>query len=163
MADLMPKGITPANSNGDGDDVISILNREVQEAVHRVAEQLHIPTEPRSGPEASAKYRLVCQAYEARRERVEVFDADLFADPAWDILLALYREHLASRAMTVAEAAAAADAPLTVAIRWVDVLERRGLVFRPSSPDRLKLTPAAVDKLEAYMERLRTKSLMRLI
>ena len=62
MADLTPKSTDPAKTDAESDDVLSILNREVQEAVRRVAEQLRIPNEPRSGPEASSKYRLVCQA-----------------------------------------------------------------------------------------------------
>lgn len=162
MADLTPKRTTAADTN-ENDDVLSILNRETQEAVRRVAEQLHIPSVPRSGPEASSKYRLVCQAYEARRERAEIFDADLFADPAWDILLAMYREHLAHRPMTLSDALTAADVPHTTAMRWLAVLTNRGMVARGSSSDVMELTAEALEKLEAYMERLRTKSLMRVV
>lgn len=56
----------------------------------------------------------------------------------------------------------AADVPRSPATRWVGLLEHRGLITK-SSPPHVDLTTAAVEKLEAYVERLRTKSLMRVI
>lgn len=161
MGDLTSVDPTPENKIEQRDDLLSILNREAEGAIQRIAEQLNLSQEPPRGPEASSKYRLVCQAYEARRQRTEIFDADLFADPAWDILLASFREHLAVRPFTLGDAIAAADVPPSTGARWVKLLERRGLLTLRD--DRFELTSAAILKLEAYMERLRTKSLMRVI
>jgi len=158
MADLTFKGSLP-----DENELLSILNREIQNAIHRIAEQLNLPSERRSGPEASSTYRLVCQAYQARREREDMFDADLFADPAWDILLALFCSHLADRQMTLQDAIKSAAVPESTARRWLTALERRGLIRSVAHEDRVQLTPSAISKLEAYVERLRKKSLMRVI
>lgn len=158
MADLTFKGAPP-----DGNELLSILNREAQNAIHRIAEQLNLPSGPRNGPEASSTYRLVCQAYQARRERAEIFDADLFADPAWDILLALFCSHLAERQMTLQDAINCAAVPESTARRWLTVLERRDLIRSIAHGNRVELTPSAISKLETYVERLRKKSLMRVI
>ena len=168
MADLRPDDSTRRTSEDEPQDLLSILNREAQEAVRRIAEHLQLSDTPRTGFESSAKYRLVCQAYEARRERKELFDADLFGDPAWDILLAMYRDHLASRPLTVSSVVWAADTPFTTGLRWLKLLEERGLVIRTENPTDarsalVELTPSALEKMDLYLERLRTKSLMRVI
>jgi DNA-binding MarR family transcriptional regulator len=164
MADLNRGGLQSSNL-ADDEDLLSILNREAQEAVRRIADQLHLQDQPRTGPEGSSKYRLVSQAYEARRERKQFFDADLFGEPVWDLLLALYREQLRGRYMSTSEVAEAADVPRSTAGRWIEVMERRQLVSRRSEgdDDLFDLTATALEKLEAYMEQLRTKSLMRVI
>jgi DNA-binding IclR family transcriptional regulator len=92
-----------------------------------------------------------------------MFDADLFADPAWDILLALFCSHLADRQMTLQDAIKSAAVPESTARRWLTALERRGLIRSVAHEDRVQLTPSAISKLEAYVERLRKKSLMRVI
>ena len=164
MADI--RAVSPDCSQpADEEDLLALLNRETQEAVRRIADRLHLADQPRSGPEGSSKYRLVCQAYQARRERTQFFDADLFGEPVWDLLLAMYREHLRGRNLSVEQVADAADVPSSTADRWIEVLERRNLISRrPRSETAfVELTAAALTKLEAYMEQLRTKSLMRLI
>jgi DNA-binding MarR family transcriptional regulator len=161
MADYRPTGKPPANANASGDDLISLLNREAKEAIQRIAEHLHLSERPRTGLEADWKYRLVSQAYVARRERAGIFDANLFADPAWDILLAMFREHLAGRRMSADAAIEASDVPPSTGARWLGTLERRGLVTKIE--DRVELTPAALEKLETYLERLRTQALMRVV
>jgi hypothetical protein len=168
MADLSPDVRSEGPAEHEPDDLLAILNRETQEAVRRIADQLQLSGKSTAGPEGSAKFRLVSQAYEARRERKELFDADLFADPAWDILLAMYRDHLAGLTITVSSAVWAADTPFTTGLRWLRVMEERGLVTRTENPTDarsalVELTPVALDKMETYLERLRTKSLMRVI
>lgn len=164
MADLSHGGLN-GSQDAEQDDVLAIVQREAQEAVRRIADQLHVPSEPREGPERNSKYRLACQAYEARRARRQFFDADLFGEPVWDLLMAMYREHLADRPMSAAAALEAADVPSSTAGRWLGVMERRGLITRvaAANADQVVLTDFALTQLEAYMEQLRTKSLMRVI
>jgi len=66
----------------------------------------------------------------ARRERDGLFAPALFADPAWDLLLDLYAAHLEGRAVSVSSACIAANVPQTIALRWISVLECRGLIER---------------------------------
>jgi hypothetical protein len=161
MTDLRPTGKPPANTNEQSDDLISLLSREAKEAIHRIAEHLNLSDRPRTGLDSNWKYRLVSQAYVARRERAGIFDANLFADPAWDILLAMFREYLAGRPMSADAAIEASDVPPSTGARWLGTLERGGLVTRID--DRVELTPAALEKLETYLERLRTQALMRVV
>ena len=62
----------------------------------------------------------------ARRERDEVLSGDLFADPAWDMLLALYEIAISDRKITVTELCNASRVPQTTALRWTEALIERG-------------------------------------
>lgn len=74
--------------------------------------------------------------YKVRRSRDRVFNEDeLFADPAWDILLDLMNAELTNRSVSVTSACIAACVPPTTALRWVSLLEARDYVER--IPDTL--------------------------
>lgn len=55
---------------------------------------------------------------------------DLFADPAWDMLLDLYVAQVAGRRVSVSDACIAAAVPQATALRWLNMLDQRGLVVR---------------------------------
>lgn len=63
-----------------------------------------------------------------RRARASVFGTDLFSDPAWDIILELYAAKLGARATLASDLCRATDAPASTTMRWIAVLENRGLV-----------------------------------
>ena len=93
-----------------------------------------------------------------RRLREQFFDADLFADPAWDILLDLYLSRLDQRRTTVSNLCAAAATPATTALRYINTLVDRGLIVRNPSPLDLRvvdveLTDAAFDRMQQYFGR----------
>jgi DNA-binding MarR family transcriptional regulator len=71
---------------------------------------------------------------DARRLRAKFFDDNLFADPAWDILLDLYRAHLAQQRMCVTSVCFGAGVPVSTALRWLNALEERGLARRSQDP-----------------------------
>lgn len=68
-----------------------------------------------------------------RRKRVDLFGDDLFADPAWDIMLDLYAAGIEGRVVCITSACIASGVPTTTALRWVTLLVNRGAVCR--SPD----------------------------
>jgi len=70
----------------------------------------------------------------ARRRRAEYFNARLFADPAWDMLLELYRAEIAQRKMSCTSLCVASGAPATTALRWITTLHEDGLVTRSNDP-----------------------------
>lgn len=73
----------------------------------------------------------------ARRLRGEHLPADLFADPAWDILLDLMVARLERKRVTVSSLCVAAAVPPTTALRWIATLTGRGLLVRAvDSADR---------------------------
>jgi DNA-binding MarR family transcriptional regulator len=88
----------------------------------------------------------------ARRQREFVFGKDLFADPAWDILLELYAAELGQRRVPTSELAVAAGIPLTTALRWVNKLETEGLITRADDPlDRRRVWIALASRARPLM------------
>lgn len=69
-----------------------------------------------------------------RRRRAGLFPSCLFAEPAWDILLHLYRVELLQARTVVSTVCRASHVPATTALRWISRLESCGLVTR--DPDR---------------------------
>jgi DNA-binding MarR family transcriptional regulator len=67
---------------------------------------------------------------QARRTRARYLTPDLFADPAWDILLDLLRAEIAHERISVSSACIAAAVPVTTGLRWLKALEQQGLVVR---------------------------------
>lgn len=65
-----------------------------------------------------------------RRLRDSHFDADLFADPAWDMLLDLFIQRSVGQRVAITSACIASNVPPTTALRWIALLEGRGLVSR---------------------------------
>jgi hypothetical protein len=71
-------------------------------------------------------------AYRSRRMRDQIFgeDAAVFGEPAWDILLDLYLAHLSRREISISSACIASAGPTTTGLRYLDLLQKRGLVAR---------------------------------
>jgi hypothetical protein len=69
-----------------------------------------------------------------RRLRGEFFEASLFADPAWDILLDLYLGKLEQRRTSVSSLCIAASVPATTALRYISSLVEREMVIRTQNP-----------------------------
>jgi len=69
-----------------------------------------------------------------RRARGHFLPDDLFADPAWDILLDLLRSEIAHQKVSVSSACIAASVPQTTGLRWLKALEQNGLVKREPDP-----------------------------
>ena len=92
---------------------------------------------------------------EARRLRAKFFDENLFADPAWDILLDLYRAHLAQQRISVTSVCFGAGVPVSTALRWLNALEERGLARRSQDPLDgrrffVELTQSGVSAMAGY-------------
>ena len=89
--------------------------------------------EPRSSHDVEAA-EIVSQIIRARRARTGLFRPELFSDPAWDMLLVLFLASAREQWISVLELAEATATPISTAVRWIDVLERDGLVQRNSDP-----------------------------
>lgn len=83
--------------------------------------------EARSEVQFDPLVELAKNTFLTRRLRRELFDADLFGEPAWDILLLLYPASPSS-GLQLAELAEELRAPVSIIKRWLAVLESRGLV-----------------------------------
>jgi DNA-binding MarR family transcriptional regulator len=92
----------------------------------------------------------------ARRQRNEAFGDDLFADPAWDILLDLFVSQAEDVGISVSSACLAAGVASTTALGHLVKLEKRGLVLRQGDPsDRrrtfLRLSPSTTVAIEQWL------------
>lgn len=77
---------------------------------------------------------LIAQIIEARHRRSEFFPADLFSDPAWDLLLCLYAAYLRQHRVTIHTVTQRSRVPATTALRWIRELHDQGLLTRTPDP-----------------------------
>ncbi|MBB4153443.1 hypothetical protein GGQ80_001345 [Sphingomonas jinjuensis] len=82
--------------------------------------------------------------HRATRRAAAGANADLFADPAWDMLLALYVAAGEGRTLTRSEAVAEAGVTAAAGERWIDVLVGRGLIEDGSRPTLTEAAAALV-------------------
>ncbi|WHO39542.1 winged helix DNA-binding protein [Sphingobium sp. AP49] len=91
----------------------------------------------------------------ARRIRADFLPGDLFADPAWDMLLDLLAAQLEQERVSVSSLCIAAAVPPTTALRWIGTLTDKGLVVRQADPQDgrrvfIALAQEAADALIAW-------------
>lgn len=91
----------------------------------------------------------------ARRARSAFFRAELFADPAWDILLEALAAQLSQHRISASDISANSGIPNSTVVRWIAALEKEGLVARVD--DRfdgrrswITLTPEAYSTMQRY-------------
>lgn len=83
---------------------------------------------------------LAKQLLAQRVARFDHFSADLFYEPAWDMLLALFVAQEDRRVMNVKTLVASAHAPVTTSQRWIDHLHKLKLIDRVIDPvDRRRI------------------------
>jgi DNA-binding transcriptional ArsR family regulator len=70
----------------------------------------------------------------ARRIRADFLPGDLFADPAWDMMLDLLAARLDHERVSASSLCIAAAVPPTTALRWIRTLTDKGLVERQADP-----------------------------
>ena len=96
----------------------------------------------------------------ARRLRDQYFRSDLFADPAWDMLLDLLAARLEKNRVAVSSLCIAAAVPATTALRWIKALTDRGLFVRSADPEDgrrvyIELSDDTARALAAYLRAVR--------
>jgi hypothetical protein len=94
-----------------------------------------------------------------RRRREALLGPDLFADPAWDMLLDLYIAEMSGGPLSVSTLAAGAAVPATTALRWMGVLQQHGLIWRePDGKDGrrtiIRVAPKAIAAVETMLSHL---------
>lgn len=103
--------------------------------------------------------RLVRRIIHQRQLRARFFDGDLFADPAWDMLLDLTAARVEHARVSVTSLCIASGVPPTTALRWISQLTDAGLLERvEDETDRrrafIQLTDKAVDAMARYFDEL---------
>jgi hypothetical protein len=127
-----------------------------------------VPSQPPSPSEPDAetahdiilsRANLVRAKLRQRRMRETLFTADLFADPAWDMLLDLFAAELEGQDVSVSSLCIAASVPTTTALRWIKLLTQRGWLTRSQDPKdgrriNMRLSDDARARLIRYFDDL---------
>ncbi len=103
--------------------------------------------------------RLVRRIIRQRQLRARFFDGDLFADPAWDMLLDLTAARAEHARVSVTSLCIASSVPPTTALRWIGQMTDAGLLMRvEDETDRrrafITLTDRATDAMARYFAEL---------
>ncbi len=91
-----------------------------------------------------------------RRLRDRFFRSDLFADPAWDMLLDLMAARMERIHVAVSSLCIAAAVPPTTALRWIRTLSDNGILVRVADPEDgrrafMQLSDGAAAGMTAYL------------
>ena len=107
--------------------------------------------------------RLVRKIIRQRQLRARFFEGDLFADPAWDMLLDLTAARVEHVRVSVTSLCIASGVPPTTALRWIGQMTDAGLLQRvDDETDRrrafITLTDKAADAMARYFAELGTSA-----
>jgi DNA-binding MarR family transcriptional regulator len=96
----------------------------------------------------------------ARRLRSRYFAEELFADPAWDMLLDLLQAEISHLRVPVSSLCIAAAVPATTALRWLKTMVSQGIFVRRADPHDgrrvfVELAPEASSALRRYFAEVR--------
>jgi DNA-binding PadR family transcriptional regulator len=122
---------------------------------NEVGAELHI----RSSRPPLPDPRLIRRIIRQRQLRARFFDGELFADPAWDMLLDLTAARAEHTRVSVTSLCIASGVPPTTALRWISQMNDSGLVCRvEDETDRrrafITLTDKASDAMARYFGEL---------
>jgi DNA-binding MarR family transcriptional regulator len=138
------------------------LSNEVSRIAGTLAQLSTIPPVEVERPKvdvAAVSAKTVSAVIRARRLRSHYFSEELFADPAWDILLDLLHAEASHRSVSVSSLCLAAAVPATTALRWIKIMERQGLIIRRNDPHDgrrvfVELAPETSLALNRYFDEL---------
>lgn len=110
-------------------------------------------------------FAMLARYVEARRVRAMIFGQNLFADPAWDMLLDLTAARAEHARVSVTSLCIAAAVPPTTALRWISQMVEAGLFERQcDDTDRrrafITLSENAAHAMARYFEEIGTRALM---
>lgn len=95
----------------------------------------------------------------ARHGRINFFHSDLFAEPAWDMMLALYIAEGEGCRLKVSDLCNESGVPPTTALRWIDRLVQLRMVRRRPHPLDARAIFVEIDadttrKMNGYLEKI---------
>lgn len=143
----MPNPERPALSGSDITKTVTLTEKDVADAA-RLFKLLAdpallgnalggIPPSAEAARRTTDRQSLLSRArivIATRRTRERYFDRDLFGEPAWDILLALYVTEDSGSRFTTSKLADFIGVPLSTVVRWIKTLEQQSLVERVDHP-----------------------------
>lgn len=165
LAIAASRAARPLHVSDIGSDNGAARLRQLSDEVNRIAATLarlsstQSPRasviEPAHGDVPPVSAERVRSVIRARRLRARYFSEDLFADPAWDMLLDLLQAEIAHLRVPVSSLCIAAAVPATTALRWLKAMVAQGLFVRRADPHDgrrvfVELSPDASRALHRY-------------
>ncbi|NNC52162.1 MAG: MarR family transcriptional regulator [Erythrobacter sp.] len=148
MAERLEK-LSPGQREGGGAFRLEASSNSWRGAGDDYVVKAESPAAPRL-PDGPAIRALISR----RQARAKFFDAELFADPAWDILLDLAASRSERRQVCVTSLCIAAGVPATTALRWISQMVDSDLLVRiPDPHDRRRAHIALSDNTADVMAR----------
>ena len=135
----------PQRANDVAKDPGAERLRQLSDEVSRIAATLArlsiVPADSRpelrkpvEGEVPDVAVETVRSVIRARRLRSRYFAENLFADPAWDMLLDLLQAEIAQLRVPVSSLCIAAAVPATTALRWLKSMTDKGIFVRRADP-----------------------------
>lgn len=97
--------------------------------------------------------RVLDNAIDSRLRRDKFLPAELFGEPAWDMLLRLYAAHLAQRPTPIGGLCSLSAVPPTTTLRWLQKLLDLNLVQRTDDSFNrtfVQLTRTGLEAMDGY-------------
>jgi DNA-binding MarR family transcriptional regulator len=155
-------------------DQNTVRLRQLSEEVSRIASTLArlsttppltqaqrpAPADPSEDP-PEVSVEQVRNVIRARRLRSRFFAEDLFADPAWDMLLDLLQAEISQLRVPVSSLCIAASVPATTALRWLRSMVDQQMFVRRADPHDgrrvfVELAPQASSAMRRYFAEVGT-------
>ena len=116
----------------------------------------------RNGPRLA---KIARREYHHRLRRKRFLANDLLGEPIWDMMLDLFYHHIEGKRVTITSACIASHCPQTTALRYVSILESRGIIEKSGSAadnrvTYLELTREWVVKMGLLLMELDTDALL---
>lgn len=108
--------------------------------------------------EQTAKAQRARRIIAERRRRERTLGSELFADPAWDMLLDLYAAYHERRNVSVSSLCIASAVPATTALRWIKTMTDKGLISRSADAHDgrriyLHITDHVLEAMDEFLAR----------
>lgn len=132
----MPEAVDDEQDDRQGSMTVRVSDRDRAEARRLLSLLAGAEADAGSVPAVQASGELPGLAraiLAARRRREKIFKKTIFGEPAWEILLLLYVGASESR-RTIGRLGELARISKSTALRWIDYLDRQGLVRREPHP-----------------------------
>jgi len=121
---------------------------------------VNIPTIKPLSTSPDEKQRRLSQCEQRICERRDIgrhLGFEIFSNPAWDMMLDLYRAFLLGQQISISSLTLASNVPATTARRSIAaIVEAKLAYYRPDPTDRrrvhIEITPRAVEKLELIFD-----------
>ena len=125
-----------AESRPISPDVLRDEIERIARALSALVDQTPTAEQPvRTVRDRRESARLLRAIIRRRRARAQFFPADLFADPAWDILLDLAAARHEATRVSISSLCIAAAVPTTTALRWIKGMTAAGVLEREDDPE----------------------------